>query len=209
MFKINNIKPIQQVYHFLYFVSWTFFYIELFKLIKWDELTNFNYKNAIIHDYLSLWKQDEQNKISKYIFVFNLIQLIMRLSIQNITPYFYENLIHDLVNNSFIYFSNKNILSIFLIYLTFNWTYYLSILGHYGFNFNKIIFKNYFIIKDIKLLIVLILISKTILLQIYLDISNQIYNIPMLTSVLLGWYYFTWYIHLIYIKPIIKFIKND
>ncbi len=209
MFKINNIKPIQQIYHFVYFVSWTFFYIELFKLVKWDELSNFNYKKAIIHDYLNLWKQDEQNKISKYIFVFNFIQLMSRLLIPNITPYFYENLIHDIFNNSLLYFSNKNILSIFLIYLTFNWTYYLSILGHYGFNFNKIIFKNYFIIKDIKLLIVLILISKTVLLQIYLDISNQIYNIPMLTSVLLGWYYFTWYLNIVYFTPIINKIKNN
>ncbi len=166
--KINNIK---KLYYHTYLIFWSVFYIIFFGFnVNYDKILTFKIINYNMYEYLEIVNNEYLNKLTNYLQNYILINICTRFFISELSTNYYENLFVDIFDYAMLEFGkiNNNVLKVFMIYQSFNWILFISILTYYKYLPN-IVYLSYLKIRDLKIFFVSILITKT-------NIYNYKYN---------------------------------
>ncbi len=174
---LNKLNKVKKIYYHVYLVFWSIFYIVFFGYsINYEKIFKTEIISYNMNEYLDIIDSQHLSKLNKYLQNYILVNIFLKFCVPQITNNFYENLITDIFDYSILELGklNNNILKIFMIYQSFNWFLFINILSFYKY-IPKNLFKYYIRFRDLKIVMVLIIITKSNIFNcIYNNLSNNI-----------------------------------
>lgn len=204
---LNKLNKIKKIYYHVYLLFWSIFYIIFFGYsINYEKIFKTEIISYNMNEYLDIIDSQHLNKLNKYLQNYILVNIILRFIVPQITNNFYENLITDIFDYSILELGklNNNILKIFMIYQSFNWFLFINILSFYKY-IPKNLFKYYISLKDLKIIFVLIIITKSNIVNFINNNNSSYYFIINTFSIFINFICFYIVSKIIFEK---YFIKN-
>ncbi len=128
MSSVNNMR---KLYLYGYLASWSIMYFNLYSNIKYENLKEVDVNKFQIFDYLYLWKEENNSLLANSIRIFYFIDCIILLSFSNIMRYRWERIVLNMIQLSVMIGikDNKELMSMYLIFETFDLAYFFDLLS--------------------------------------------------------------------------------
>ncbi len=159
MSSVNNMR---KLYLYGYLASWSIMYFNLYSNIKYENLKEVDVNKFQIFDYLYLWKEENNRLLANSIQIFYFIDCIILLSFSNIMRYRWERIVLNMIQLSVMIGikDNKELMSMYLIFETFDLAYFFDLLSSINVGILKQLNSIYQGVREFKILSIIYLFFK-------------------------------------------------